>query len=72
MDAVEHRLEVFVERGVATSVSPKSLAQQARTEFGVSSEFDQLTVLPPPTVLPAAILTMPSADGKKPPRRNRF
>ena len=40
--------------------------------FGVSNEFDQLTVLPPPTVLPAAMLTMPSAEGKKPPRRNRL
>ena len=29
-------------------------------------------LLPPPTVLPAAMLTMPSAEGKKPPRRNSF
>jgi hypothetical protein len=48
------------------------LAQQARTVFGVSNEFDQLTVLPPPTVLPAAMLTMPSAEGKNPPRKNSF
>ena len=57
--------------GVSTSVRP-ALAQQARTVSGVSNEFDQLTVLPPPTVLPAAMLTMPSAEGKNPPRRNRF
>jgi hypothetical protein len=57
--------------GVSTSVNP-ALAQWERTEFGVSSEFDQLTVLPPPTVLPAAMLTMPSADGKNPPRRKSF
>ena len=57
--------------GVSTSVNPAS-AQWERTVFGVSNEFDQLTVLPPPTVLPAAMLTMPSAEGKNPPRRNRF
>jgi hypothetical protein len=39
---------------------------------GVINELDQFTVLPPPTVLPAATLTMPSADGKNPPRRKRF
>jgi hypothetical protein len=48
------------------------LAQWARTVPGVSNEFDQLTVLPPPTVPPAAMLTMPSAEGKNPPRKNRF
>ena len=58
--------------GVSMSVRPLSLAQQARTAAGVINELDQFTVLPPPTVLPAAMLTMPSAEGKNPPRRNRF
>ena len=71
-DPVEHRLEVFIERRGVDVRQGRPLAQWARTVLGVSSEFDQLTVLPPPTVLPAAMLTMPSAEGKNPPRRNSF
>ena len=71
-DPVEHRLQVFIERRGVDVRQAQSSAQQARTVSGVSNEFDQLTVLPPPTVLPAAMLTMPSAEGKNPPRRNSF
>ena len=52
-DPLEDCLEVFVERRGVESVKP-AFAQWERTVFGVSNEFDQLTVLPPPTVLPAA------------------
>jgi hypothetical protein len=68
LDPLEDSLEVFVERRGVDVRHPAS-AQCERTVFGVSNEFDQLTVLPPPTVLPAAMLTMPSAEGKNPPRK---
>ena len=48
-----------------TSVSPAA-AQDSRTRFGVRSEFDQLTVLPPPTVEPAAMSIIPSRGEEEP------
>ena len=72
LDPLEDRLEVFVERRGVDVRQARAVAQWERTVFGVSNEFDQLTVLPPPTVLPAAMLTMPSAEGKNPPRRKSF
>ena len=55
--------------GPATSLRP-AFAQESRTRWGVTIELDQLTVLPPPTVDPAAMANIPSAELKNPPRRN--
>ncbi len=56
--------------GPSTPSSPCSRAHCSRTQGRVRRQLVQLIVVPPPSVVPATRLTLPSAVGLGPPRQN--